>query len=353
MDNRGFNRDLLINKTMMKSDTMIFRLLPLLALLQAGLYSCDTIREDLPPCPRHLQFSYTYNMKYADAFAHEMASQPKDCHAELYVYDEAGKFLSSVSFDPAQPEAARIPIDLPSGTYRLMAWCGLNDTDYTWSTPQTGDPLADWKIAVNKEPDATVSRELAGLFQGQMSLTIPTDSEDDIVFPLVKNTNKIRLVLIDTNSGTTPIDADAFAVEATTTNSDLDYRNQPLADTTILWKPYYQGTGRVNDTDGQQLYTAAVYELNTLRLLEGTPTSLRITHKSEAAPFLDVDLTGFLLLTRMESHNIGAQEYLDRQDEYTVLVYLDMTGGKAHYLQIIVNDWTIRLDDANLGKKEG
>lgn len=33
----------------MKLNATIFRLLPLLALLQAGLYSCDTIHEDLPP----------------------------------------------------------------------------------------------------------------------------------------------------------------------------------------------------------------------------------------------------------------------------------------------------------------
>lgn len=35
----------------MKLNATIFRLLPLLALLQAGLYSCDTIHEDLPPLP--------------------------------------------------------------------------------------------------------------------------------------------------------------------------------------------------------------------------------------------------------------------------------------------------------------
>ena len=45
-----------------------------------------------------------------------------------------------------------------------------------------------------------------------------------------------------------------------------------------------------------------------------------------------------------------AQEYLDRQDEYVIMAYLDMIGGKAHCLEIIVNDWTIRLDDVNLGK---
>lgn len=77
-----------------------------------------------------------------------------------------------------------------------------------------------------------------------------------------------------------------------------------------------------------------------------------MSHKGEEAPFLQVDLTDFLLLTQMESHDLDAQEYLDRQDEYTIVVYLDIVDGKAHCLEIIVNDWTIRLDDVNLGGKE-
>ena len=50
----------------------------------------------------------------------------------------------------------------------------------------------------------------------------------------------------------------------------------------------------------------------------------------------------------MESHQLDAQEYLDRQDEYVVTIYIDTTGGKAHCLEVIVNDWVIRLDDTNL-----
>ena len=332
----------------MKLNTTIFRQLPLLALLGAGLFACDSIREDLPPCPRHLQFTYTYNMKFADAFAHEMTNQQKAKQMELYVYDKEGRFLSSRIIAGEELTANSLPLDLAPGSYRLMAWGGLNETDYTWSTPRPGDLIDDWKMAVKGD---TVSRELSGLFHGQKELTLPLEEEEEgnILFPLVKNTNKLRLVLIDTNSGTA-IDPAGFKVAATTVVGNLDASNAPLTSDTFTWQPYYTGTGEVKDPDGKVVYSAAIYELNTLRLLNGTATSLRITQQGETAPFLSVDLTGFLLLTRMESHDISAQEYLDRQDEYTILVYLDMRSGKAHYLEIIVNDWTIRLDDINLGK---
>ena len=250
--------------------------------------------------------------------------------------------------------ANNLPLDLASGTYRLMAWGGLDEADYTWSTPQPGDLIGDWKMAVKADADDapanTVGRELTGLFYGLKELTLPLPEEEgDILLPLVKNTNKLRLVLIDTDGGTTLAPTD-FTVEATTVVGDLDAANQPLTSAPFSWRPYYTGTARVNGTDGKTAYSAAIYELNTLRLLDGTATSLRITRQGETAPFLSVDLTG-LLLTRMESHDIGPQEYLDRQDEYTVLVYLDRRDGKTHYLEIIVNNWTIRLDDINLGKE--
>lgn len=335
----------------MKVNTTIFRLLPLAALFGTGLFSCNTIHEDLPPCPRHLYFSYTYNMKYADAFAHEMTNLQKAKQVELYIYDKEGHFVSARTVAGDDLTTNRLPLDLAPGTYQLMAWGGLNETDYTWSTPQPGDLIDDWKMAVKSDSTHTVGRELSGLFHGRKELTLNTSgNETDIPFPLVKNTNKLRLVLIDTNSGTALEPAD-FAVEATTMVGDLDASNAPLTSRTFTWQPYYTGTGEVKDPDGKVVYSTAVYELNTLRLLDGTATALRITQQGETSPFLHVDLTGFLLLTRMESHAISAQEYLDRQDEYTVLIYLDRKGGKVHYLEIIVNDWTIRLDDINLGKE--
>lgn len=341
----------------MKPNRTIYRLLPLLALLGAGISSCHKIHDDLPPCPRNLRFAYTYNMKFADAFAREMTNQPKAKQMQLYIYDREGRFLSSRTVAGNDLAANSLPLDLAPGTYRLMAWGGLDEADYTWSTPQPGDLIGDWKMAVKADandaaaPANTVGRELPGLFYGLKELTLPLPEEEgDILLPLVKNTNKLRLVLIDTDGGTTLAPAD-FTVEATTVVGDLDAANQPLTSAPFSWRPYYTGTARVNGTDGKTAYSAAIYELNTLRLLDGTATSLRITRQGETAPFLSVDLTGLLLLTRMESHDIGPQEYLDRQDEYTVLVYLDRRDGKTHYLEIIVNNWTIRLDDINLGKE--
>lgn len=334
----------------MKTYTYLLRLLPVWAVLTLGLVSCEYIHEDLKPCDHYLHFTYTHNMKFADAFQHELVCQEEAKTAELFIFDGDGKFLSSQSLPTETLQENRIRLNLDPGKYKLLAWAGLNDTDYTWTKPAAGESMDEWLMSVRQDK-GVVARELSGLFQGTLELTIPSGGETDTEFPLVKNTNKIRLALIDANSGT-GLQADDFTILATTHNGDLNAQNQPVADETVLWKPYLQQVETVADTEGGTAMQAVVAELNTMRLMDGSQTSLQLSHKGEEAPFLQVDLTDFLLLTQMESHDLDAQEYLDRQDEYTIVVYLDIVDGKAHCLEIIVNDWTIRLDDVNLGGKE-
>lgn len=334
----------------MKTYTYLLRLLPVWAVLTLGLVSCEYIHEDLKPCDHYLHFTYTHNMKFADAFQHELVCQEEAKTAELFIFDGDGKFLSSQSLPTETLQENRIRLNLDPGKYKLLAWAGLNDTDYTWTKPAAGESMDEWLMSVRQDK-GVVARELSGLFQGTLELTIPSGGETDTEFPLVKNTNKIRLALIDANSGT-GLQADDFTILATTHNGDLNAQNQPVADEAVLWKPYLQQVETVADTEGGTAMQAVVAELNTMRLMESSQTSLQLSHKGEEAPFLQVDLTDFLLLTQMESHDLDAQEYLDRQDEYTIVVYLDIVDGKAHCLEVIVNDWTIRLDDVNLGGKE-
>lgn len=96
-----------------------------------GFASCDYIHDDLPLCKHTLSFVYTHNMKFADAFAHEMECQERAKQVELYIYDKEGIFLSSRTIAGEELKANRIELDLQPGTYRLLAWAGLNEKDYT------------------------------------------------------------------------------------------------------------------------------------------------------------------------------------------------------------------------------
>ena len=101
-------------------------------------------------------------------------------------------------------------------------------------------------------------------------------------------------------------------------------------------------------SDTTSIYDAVCTELNTLRLIDNGTGTLRIRYASEEKPFFNVNLTELLKLTQIESHKLPGQEYLDRQDEYVITAYVDIAGGRAHCLYVMVDDWIVRLEDINL-----
>lgn len=337
----------------MKYHKILYLLFPVLAVLGlSGLTSCDYIHDELPLCRHTLRFVYRHNIKHADAFAYEMVNQEREKNVRLYIYDCDGKYLSSRLIEGDELKKNEVDLsELEPGDYRLLAWAGLNETDYTWTEPAAGSSIDDFRMAV-KATENRVDRELSGLFQGELDYTVPVGGATDTEFPLVKNTNKIRFILIDANRGT-KLEEDAFNFVVTTTNSDLDAQNEPQSATRITWLPYLQQVETVKSADNATVsYDAVCTELNTLRLIDNSTGTLSVRYASEITPFINVDLTGLLKLTQIASHKLPGQEYLDRQDEYVITAYVDIAGGRAHCLYVVVDDWIVRLEDVTLGNEE-
>ena len=68
----------------------------------------------------------------------------------------------------------------------------------------------------------------------------------------------------------------------------------------------------------------------------------------------DIPLTQYLLLSRnVETTYMPPQEYLDRQDRYNLIFFLDSTNDPQQpyiCLQMKVNGWMIRINNAELDK---
>ena len=64
-----------------------------------ALTSCESLYEDLDPCPQgvRLRFIYDYNMDWANAFPSQV-----DC-LTLHVYDEAGNFVETRTVTGPEP----------------------------------------------------------------------------------------------------------------------------------------------------------------------------------------------------------------------------------------------------------
>lgn len=307
-----------INTDMKRYFKNITRSIGALALL--GLAACDYIHDDsLPLCEYRLRFVYDYNMKYADAFQNEVNK------AALFICDDKGNFLMRRDIEGEELKANNIRMDLEPGTYYLLTWAGLDAGSYEWPELTPGSStIKDIRVKTLRESDATQPNELEPLWHALDTLVITGAVHEEKEISLAKNTNKLRVVLQDTEGYS--MDVKDFTFQIVADNGYMDYDNQLLDDPAITYTPYYAksidiaGGDVINGKPANQY--VAVAELNTMRLMDKKNYRLIVRHKGWEEDVLNVNLCNYLLLTQMEGHNISAQEYLDRQDEYSIIFFL-------------------------------
>lgn len=283
----------------------------------AGLAACDYIHDDsIASCEYRLRLVYDYNMKFADAFQHEVNK------AALFICDNKGNFILRKDIEGAELKANNIVMDLDPGTYQVLTWAGLDDASYEW--PADPSTIEEIRVKTLRAADATQPNELTPLWHALDTLVITGDRHEEKEILLAKNTNKLRVVLQDTDGNS--MDVSDFIFEITADNGYMDYDNRLLPDPAITYTPYY--TKSVDIAPGDSIngkpanQYVAVAELNTMRLMAGENYRLVVRHKDWKNDVLNINLNNYLLLTKMEGHDISAQEYLDRQDEYSIVFFL-------------------------------
>ena len=290
----------------------------------AGLYACDWIHDDsLPLCEFRLYFKYDYNMKFADAFQHEVD------FVTLFVCDQEGNFLFQRRIEKSElDEWNSIALDMEPGTYQVVTWAGLDKGSYAWDDPaeesQAVGRVRDVKVRTLREDDTTQPSELRPLWHSLDTFTVTRDMPEADTISLAKNTNKLRVVL--QNVMGEDMDVNNFSFQIVADNGYMDYDNSLLEDPEIHYLPYYAENVRLgaDPTPGATVggQFVAVAEMNTMRLMAGRNYRLIIRHHGWEKDVLNVNLNDYLLLTKMEGHRISPQEYLDRQDEYSIIFFL-------------------------------
>lgn len=328
-------------------------------LLSCSVISCDSVLgypdEDCSVEYR-VRFSYDYNMKYANAFAREVKT------VTLYIFDDKGKFIDqrTEAGEILKADDYSMKLDVEPGKYHLVAWAGLDDKSFAIPLLTPGKSDIDEltvktnriiKTRANEEEAYIVNSKLSSLWHGE-SLHILTRAAQQtvITIPLVKNTNTIRIIL-QQMQGTT-VDVNKFDFSIYDDNGWMNYDNTLLKDNMLTYQPYYKTQGTTTratkaNSDETTSISVAIAEITVARLMADKNPRLRITNKDTGKTVLSIPLVDYLLLTEQESHNMGSQEYLDRQDEYSMTFFLDSNMNWLN-TQIIINGWTIRLNDTDL-----
>ncbi len=303
-------------------------------LLLLVLFSCTSIDETLSECQLYVSFRYDYNMEFTDAFAAQVN------RVDVFVFDKDGTFIMKKSEQGKTLGSGsyRMQLQLPIGEYRIATWAGMSDAFEMPELVAGKSTLEDLTVKMKRE-SLIHNKVLEPLWYGEVQTVNFTGKQEQTeTVCLIKNTNKFRFILQKSGPGE-ELDMNDCLFEIRADNGYYDWNNDLLDDDMISYQPYH--LEKVEDV-------GIVAEMNTMRLLEHKKVYLTLTRKSDSKELMKVDLIPYLLLTKMEGHNIPAQEYLDRQSEYAIVFFYKPELLNFLSTKIMINGWTIWLKGEDL-----
>lgn len=300
-----------------------------------------------------VKFRYDWNMKFADAFAHEVNS------VTLYLLDEDGTVVwqRTEAGEALASEDYAMTVDVAPGTYDLLAWCGTTDKgSFVIPDAAVREGLTCTMIREHEaDGSAFVDSDLDRLFHGYLEKQVFSDTEGvhTVTMPLKKDTNNVRVVLQHLSGEA--IDANAFAFSITDDNGAMDWDNSLLDDETVEYRAWHVDGGEAEfEYDPQSrasaTFSAAVAELTVPRLMtEHRGTSrLVVRNKETGKTVLSIRLIDALLMVKgYYNRPMSDQDYLDRQDEYALTFFID-EGYRWVNTYIYINSWKVVLQDTEL-----
>ena len=337
-------------------------------LLACLMSSCSMMHDDLSDCRQELRvgFRYDMNMKFADAFSSQVS------RVTLYAYSADGDLVYQKT-EPADDIKARggyMVLDgLRSGKYTIKVWAegdNRHDGSYTYGQPSSASSdISLLTSRINRTAgERELSHDLTPLYHGLVAnadLTIDGYGVKTVTVPLTKDTNVIRVVL--QNASGKRLNADDFSFYIDDDNSFLAYDNSPLRDDSVTYRPWskYDGIAGSADNGNAKTATAAradggldtpvsavVAELTVNRLFIGKHPRLRVRNNLNGKTIFSIPLIDYALLVKGNyNRSMTDQEYLDRQDEYNFVFFIDDNHNWLS-ASVLINSWRVVLHDTDI-----
>ncbi len=337
----------------------------------APLASCNMFHEDLPPCEvnHNLRFRWERNMLFTDAFEGNVSS------VEVYGFDSETGVLAFTRKESAETlwsnNNSMSLSGVAPGEYDLVAWCGLvpegeDDPSFVLPDLQVGVSTLDelncrMEREINTDGTHHSSSDLYDLYHGKLDNVViysPDDSEHNMdsytyTVDLTKDTNRVRIILQQLSGD--DIDPMNFTYTIEESNGLLHHDNSLLDDEMITYHPWRNSFGQAGidtdlkdhgDTRAITNVRVAIADLTTSRLMADRQSILTVKN-GDGDLVARIPLTDYALLVKGNyNKKMTDQEYLDRQDSYTLTFFLD---ANHHWVssQVIINSWKVVFKDAN------
>lgn len=306
-----------------------------------ALTSCTWVKDDKDDCPYGfwLQLRYSYNMLDVNAAPKYVTD------AHVYVYDMDGNYVKRifVTQEVLKVNNYRVEIDgLAEGDYQFVVWSGMGNSQYAVS----GDTqtISDFRLALAGASGAS-STELPALYHGYLPAVHYSDSYAVHDVELMKNTNQLACLVVSVDNTATLNPAD-YSLEVVAANGTMDAYNQLVSDAKVTYKPFAQDAVTIDDIDYGQLHGVR-FNVTTLRLMSDSDSRIILRQQSTGQVVFNISFPEYIGMIGSLYTNIGrqisVQEYLDRQDFYTVVFFL--SADMEQLLQLQVNSWRLRASN--------
>lgn len=316
-----------------------------------ALASCDsTIYDDGGECTPEVRFTYDWNMKFADAFTPEVST------VDLYVFDAQGKYLKKFT----SMTNSLVLSGIADGQYTFVALSTFTRPD-TMVTPlafqvptlNVGSSTVDDLTATLAVQGTEVTTDINALYHSYdgrdnayvlpatvKGNTVSIGTKADNVIPMMKDTNSIRVSLQQLSGKALNAEGFTFTIESANTQYNGD--NSFVAGAPrVTYFPWAMSGGHA-DMEGiaGDVLNVIVAEFTVGRLVPADKPILTVTNPAGQVVFR-IPLVDYLLLVKGNyNRRMTDQEYLDRQDEYTMTFFLDERGDWFD-ARIYINSWAI------------
>lgn len=338
--------------------TALFRRCCVAALVFAGavmLNSCERIFEYEGDCSVNylVDFSYDMNMKHADAFASETGT------VHLYAFNQDGTLVwqKSETGEHLTEEDYAMTLDLLPGKYDIIAWSVCDIASECFIIPPAKsysfskeDLICELSRKKDSDGNSCSDRHLGSLLYGCIEDLEIGQTEGTYVsrMHMTKNTNEVRILL--QNLSGKAMDKDKFRFSIVESNGVMAHDNSLLPCEDIYYREWRKESVTIGDEDRNQdavtSVSAVVAELTLGRLMADRKTRLIVTD-DKGKTVISIPLVDYALLVKGYYDNMSDQEYLDRQDEYELVFFLDedMDWMSAY---VMINSWKVVLSDVGL-----
>ena len=303
-----------------------------------------------------VKFKYDKNLKWADAFSNEVKS------IRLYAFDENGILVKEIDQNDSELQTEEYSMELPlsPGKYQLLAWCGVDNpgakknfhipevNEGTTSIQEVTCMLQRYEDEVTKAYSAD---RLEFMFHGRLDVELPESDQGEFLYtmPLTKDTNHIRIVLQHLSGEDLDVSKFNFRIEAA--NGHYAHDNSIIDDEMLTYRAYNKTHGEATVIKNRSTRDAvtsktAIADLSVVRLMADSKDKMILTvTNDEGKDIAKIPVVDYALLTKdyyeeAFGHQMTDQEFLDREDDYVMTLFLD-ENYNWYNAEILINSWRV------------